>query len=733
MPRDVDVLWLIEHTAREMDVACVVRALARSRYGLTMEIRNLYQHIGEYLLAYRPRVVVHPFVYFVDGALATEDVYARWPGAVHFNLAWEQIHYRAHLKIKAPADAGARRHTIHHAWGEFYRMYLKKHGVPDEHIFVNGHPSYRLYAEPYRRFFADRAALAKAFDLDPDRRWVFVPDNYRWAFAERKLKFFVSRGGDARELRSLVDFSVPSLEHLLHACRQAATDESLEIILRPRPSVSTSEFLQFFRQRLGDDTGRIHFLKEGSVREWIMASDVVISSYSTSLIEAAVAGKPAWMFEPIPIPEALYCEWYDHVGRVRDTEEVLRVCREPTPPGVDDPLRAWARTNVLACGDPLQRLALQLAQLVDRAKAHPSPEGPLPPHLDTKEYFNEETHEKDAFAPRDVDTLTAEWSSLLASTSPADPVIADWSRGEIVNKSMDRDDLLAAEAAPLVAGLNNLVHMLYARGVAPSSWVGTVPRTPIRPVGATIGARLWRRLGRPQSGYAEDPAEHRALALGIKQRLDYQSLSGAADDRRFPWFLYWEIYWVLRRVGPLLEPGARLLDAGGASSLFTCYLASLGYELHSVDLNERLLENGHRVASTMGWARMSSYAMDMGNLRFPDAHFDHAFSICVFEHLDYGVKQAALREIARCLKPGGLLSLTFDYRNPAPGVVGVGKDPRPRNALGSEADIHRSFLGDDRLQLVGNPLFHDNAKSYLRHPLYNREPYTFGAVFLRRR
>jgi SAM-dependent methyltransferase len=309
---------------------------------------------------------------------------------------------------------------------------------------------------------------------------------------------------------------------------------------------------------------------------------------------------------------------------------------------------------------------------------------------------------------------------------------------------MDRDDLLAPEAAPLVAGLNDLVHTLYARGVTPSSWVVTLPQTeisgdnlvsqaPISRAGTTIAARLRQVLGRRRSEHAEDPRERRALALGMKQRLDYRPLPDAADDRRFPWFLYWEIHWVRRGVGPRLQPGMRLLGAGGASSLFTCYLASLGYELHSVDLNECLLANGHRVARTMGWAGMFSYAMDMGNLRFPDAHFDHAFSIRVFEHLDYDVKQAALREIARCLKPGGLLALTFDYRNPAPGVVGAGNDPRPRNALKSEADIHRSFLSSAQFRMVGNPLFHDNRKSYLQHPSYNHGPYTFGAIFLQRR
>ena len=94
-----------------MDVACLVSALARSSYVLTVEIRNLYRRIGDYLAAYRPRVVVHPFVYFVNGALATERL-ARSPGAMQLNLAWEQNHYRARLRIKAPADEGARLRTI---------------------------------------------------------------------------------------------------------------------------------------------------------------------------------------------------------------------------------------------------------------------------------------------------------------------------------------------------------------------------------------------------------------------------------------------------------------------------------------------------------------------------------------------------------------------------------------------------------------------------------------------
>jgi SAM-dependent methyltransferase len=458
----------------------------------------------------------------------------------------------------------------------------------------------------------------------------------------------------------------------------------------------------------------------------------VISSYSTSLIEAAVARKPVWMFEPIPIPEGLYCEWYDHVDRIKSTEEFLGACGDQAEAGGDESLREWAHANLLSCGDPLQRLALRLALLVDRARGSASRLGPLPVGLETKKYFNEESHEKDSFSPADAESVTARWASLLEGQPPRDAVVRDWSLGDIVNKTMDRDDLLTDPARSLIDGLNDLVREMYGSGVAPSSWVGTLPRESIRPLGRTMGGRIRALFGERQPAYAEDAAEHKALVRGMEQRLEYQPLPGAADDRRFPWFLYWEIFWVLRQVEPLLGVGTRLLDAGGASSLFTCYLASKGHELHSVDLNERLLRNGERVASTMGWRNMFSYAMDMRALRFADGYFDHAFSICVFEHLDYDVKQGALQEIARCLKPGGMLALTFDYRNPAPGVVGVGKDPRPRNALKSEADIHRSFLKTGTFQIVGNPLFHDNGKSYLRHPLYDNAPYTFGAIFLRR-
>src|SRR5204863_372039 len=70
--------------------------------------------------------------------------------------------------------------------------------------------------------------------------------------------------------------------------------------------------------------------------------------------------------------------------------------------------------------------------------------------------------------------------------------------------------------------------------------------------------------------------------------LDYEPLAGAADDARFPWFLYWEIAWLVLHND--YRPGQRLLDLGGCSSLFSCYMASKGLDVVAVDLKEELVD-----------------------------------------------------------------------------------------------------------------------------------------------
>jgi len=292
---------------------------------------------------------------------------------------------------------------------------------------------------------------------------------------------------------------------------------------------------------------------------------------------------------------------------------------------------------------------------------------------------------------------------------------------EMKNKTMDRSDLLTDEAKPIIKAINNLIGTLYVKNLYMTSWYGNLLKTERNRFNRAGIKRIITSL-----------KQKKEKVIGIDNRgIDYQPLPDSADDNRIPWYLYWEIFWVLKN-GPEVKKNMRVLDAGGTSSLFTCFLASLGIEVHSVDINKELVANGNRIAKGMGW-RMFSYEMNMKELDFEDEYFDHAYSICVFEHLTYEIKQAALAEIARCLKPNGMLSITFDYKNPAPAIVGFGPNTNKINQLSNKEDIKRNFLDNKFFDLLGNQDFYDNGKTYLAHPEFNNTPYTFGAIFLKKR
>ncbi len=420
----IDVLWLVEHVSREMDVACAVKYLAKKHHGVDIHVRSMYHDAQRTMYLYNPAVVVHPFFYFLKGALATEDYVKTWPEATHFNLAWEQIFYPFHKQLKAPADPYTREHVLHHAWGPFYESFLVKHGVPPDHIFLNGHPAYQLYKEPYCRFFSSRTQLSKQYLLNADSRWVFIPENYRWAFIdEGKIERLTDQGAKREEMLAMRSFCQQSLDALIRWCQRAAKEGNIEIIFRPRPATMTLDMMKYIHGVVGKNAPHFHIIKNESVREWIEASDCVASSISTSLLEAAVAKKPPYIIEPVPIPPELYCQWYEHVPRLKTEMQFRRMC-EGRSVQKATALSAWVNREMLSRGDPIRMLAEYIAGLVNSRSDNQSAlsEG-LSKILHAyqrarstvfqKNYFNKLTHEMDVFSPADVAKKVSQWSKML--------------------------------------------------------------------------------------------------------------------------------------------------------------------------------------------------------------------------------------------------------------------------------------------------------------------------------
>jgi hypothetical protein len=255
---------------------------------------------------------------------------------------------------------------------------------------------------------------------------------------------------------------------------------------------------------------------------------------------------------------------------------------------------------------------------------------------------------------------------------------------------MDRADLETPRAREICAELNALVGELQELGLRASNWYGALE-------GYGLLAD-WERANRGPG---------------------YEPLTDAADDERYPWFLYWEIAWLDMHND--FRAGQRLLDLGGSSSLFSCWMAARGLDVVTVDLNEKLVANADALAAETGWS-LRNVHMDMRDLDHAKlgGQFDHVTSVCVFEHIPVAGRIDVGSRIRDLLAPGGSFSITFDYENPA-----------PLAQIGSPADVTAQFLAFPGLEARGNREFYDNGLRYLRHQLLPGE-YTFGALFQQR-
>ncbi len=251
----------------------------------------------------------------------------------------------------------------------------------------------------------------------------------------------------------------------------------------------------------------------------------------------------------------------------------------------------------------------------------------------------------------------------------------DEEKGVLLNKTMDRKDLDTPAVWRVVEELFSLMRWMRQQGLAYSSWIGSTGPDPF--------LDRQQRLNRGPS---------------------YTPLPGSVDDERIPWFLLWEIGWLMAHTD--LRPGDTVLDLGGSGSLFSSYLAWKGCRVVCVDINPSLVALANETASRAGW-ELEAVQMDMARLSFPAATFDHVFSVCVYEHLPEQDRIAANRRIRSVLKKGGGFSITFDYANP---------DRRMR--IGSPEEVERQFIRPLGMEVVGNPCLHDNGKRYLFHPWF---------------
>jgi len=316
-----DVIFWVEHKDRELDSYKEVARILKEKYNLNSLIISNFFH-SYYLWLYKPRLIIWNNLTNNMG----------WPDGFIWNLykeniiyvshRWEQLLFPVNYKFKAPKNDFEKTVVKFFVWNDDFKHYLISNGVKEKNIFVVGNIANNLLFNMRDKKIFFREKLANEFNLDKNKQWLFLPMNYNWAFfSDDMVKKRINSGYDEKIAWEYREYAKKSLKEFIFFIDEISKKYDYEIIIRPHPSITEDDYINIFKYMLGYVPKKITLNKSYSIREWIIASDIIGSSWSTSVWDAYQIGKKAFYFTPFQRPEWLDTFWMNEVINIKNIKE----------------------------------------------------------------------------------------------------------------------------------------------------------------------------------------------------------------------------------------------------------------------------------------------------------------------------------------------------------------------------------------------------------------------------
>tara|TARA_B100000686_G_C16778174_1_gene969985 strand:+ start:148 stop:1476 length:1329 start_codon:yes stop_codon:yes gene_type:complete len=346
------IVILIEHKAREFAVACIIKMLLETRYNYSVYIKSTRDRSN--INSIRPQIVLTPFFRTLN-SIVFPFIYT-WSDAKIINLNYEQIFRPHQLTFRKPTSEFVKNEVIHLTWSENYKQFLIDNGVNDQNIFVNGNLQYQLYKPPYNNLFLDKNYLSKKYDINKNKPWVFFPENYGAIFGGDKSVFKPVEQDKDISLEVQL-FVKKSYEQTMKWIHHIISNSDINLIIRPRPMTPTTDFVKYYKKINKELHPNLHFIKEGNARDWILSSDLIISNYSTTLIESALSEKPTYMLQPFPLPKYMISEWFKLLPKIQSLKNFEQLIQNQNyNSNKDHKLKKWANKNISPEYDVIEKL-----------------------------------------------------------------------------------------------------------------------------------------------------------------------------------------------------------------------------------------------------------------------------------------------------------------------------------------------------------------------------------------
>ncbi len=319
--KKADVLFYAATAVRDLPWTQKVAEVLLDRYGVHSVIG--YTYFDPLIAKYCRVCVGHRIVQINQRFVRNCRYWARSP-LVFVNADPEQLaNWETFPELFLPEDDFAKNKVYHLAWYDFnWRLYIDS-GVPEHHVYTVGNYNDWILQTALKRSSVLRDQLSRRFGIPLRKTWYFFPMNLSdlWV-KEFNLVVFPENLAYMKE--ELEYFAKLTLGTFLEFWDRLRRDPDAVIIVRPHPGVPIQVYEDLFRERWGKVPGNVLCTKEGIAHEWVVASDWIISSWSTVAFNAHNVGKPSLLLLPeAAIPKFLRASWINKMPIAHSYEEFM--------------------------------------------------------------------------------------------------------------------------------------------------------------------------------------------------------------------------------------------------------------------------------------------------------------------------------------------------------------------------------------------------------------------------
>lgn len=305
-----------EHKVREIESVCLLKyELERRRYSVLIYNTN-DDRFKEKINKYYAKVLILPYAY--DDKIISFCVGKSIKFDKIINLQWEQAIYKHQEDEKTSYrnPSGISCQAMHIAWGEANKRRLTHIvGLNEENVSVAGNMTLDFLKNPLKNFYMDRKELFFKYQIPEEKRVCLFISSFKSAtLSDETLNEWCRIYGEWR--REQHNVAKRTLKEILRWIEKAIQEDSnLFFVYRPHPGEHTQ-----FVDELESKCKNFKVISDLSVKQWIIATDVVYTWMSTTVVESFFANKSCYLVYPYELPKEAMVRLFEESLSIKNYE-----------------------------------------------------------------------------------------------------------------------------------------------------------------------------------------------------------------------------------------------------------------------------------------------------------------------------------------------------------------------------------------------------------------------------